>query len=148
MYAHLTDLEFADNPSHQYGPQAAFLIGNDYYWLRRGESRSVPMESSPVPKDESFNVSRDFVLSHTLHVNTSQGMDNITVSGSDYSLVDQVKQFCELESIGILPSEWTVHDKFLQNIHQVEGRYEVCLPWKEHHRLLPDNYNVAVNRLN
>lgn len=63
-------------------------------------------------------------------------------------MVEQVKQFWELESIGILPNERTVHDKFLEYIHQVERRYEVNLPWREHHRLSPDNYEVAINRLN
>ena len=28
-----------------------------------------------------------------------------------------------------------------------DGRYQVQLPWKETHPLLPDNYNICVNRL-
>ena len=50
----------------------------------------------------------------------------------------------------IQPNEGTVHCKFLENTpgDQAKGRYEVNLIWKEHHRLLPDNYDVAVNRLN
>ena len=42
----------------------------------------------------------------------------------------------------------TVHDKFLENIHPAKGCYEVHLPWREHHRLLPDNYGIAMNCLN
>ena len=41
-----------------------------------------------------------------------------------------------------------MHDKFLESIHQIDRRYEVNLPWKEHHRLLPSNYDVAIYCLN
>ena len=36
----------------------------------------------------------------------------------------------------------------MDTIHKHDSRYEVSLPWKEHHPLLPDNYEVAVSRLN
>ena len=48
----------------------------------------------------------------------------------------------------MLANEASVHDKFLDTLHKRDGRYEVSLPWKEHHPLLPDNYEVAVSRLN
>ena len=48
----------------------------------------------------------------------------------------------------MLANEASVHDKFLDTIHKRDGRYEVSLPWKEHHPLIPDNYEVAVSRLN
>ena len=47
----------------------------------------------------------------------------------------------------MLPHEGTVHDKFLDTIRWCDGRYEVSLPWKEQHALLPDNYALAVSRL-
>ena len=94
------------------------------------------------------SVSTNVVSSHILRVNTQLETNIVTSNRSDDLLVEQVKQFWELESIGVLPNEGTVHDKFLDSIHQVEGRYEVNLPWKEHHRLLPDNYEVAISRLN
>ena len=58
-------------------------------------------------------------------------------------LIEQVKKFWELESIGVSPYKGSVHDK----IRFHDGRYEVSLPWKTHHALLPDNYEVAVSRL-
>ena len=57
-------------------------------------------------------------------------------------------KFWELESIGVLANKASVHDKFLDTIHKRGGHYEVSLPWKEHHPLLPDNYEVAVSCLN
>ncbi|XP_044183283.1 uncharacterized protein LOC122963962 [Acropora millepora] len=59
----------------------------------------------------------------------------------------RIKKFWEIESIGVSPHEGTVHDKFLDTIRACDGRYEVSLPWKEQHALLPDNYALAVSRL-
>ena len=161
MYEHLVDLDFADDPLVQCGSQVDLLIGNDFYWtfftggIKRVESGPVAMESKlgwilsgPVPREDMSSVSTNVVSSHTLRVNTQLETNIVTSNRSDDFLVEPVKQFWELESIGVLPNEGTVHDKFLDSIHQVKGRYEVNLPWKEHHRLLPDNYEVAVSRLN
>lgn len=149
MYEHLVDLDFADDSSVQCGSQVDLLIGNDFYWMfftggiRLGESGPVAMESKlgwilsdPVPREDMSSVS------------TRLETNIVTSNRSDDSMVEQVKQFWELESIGILPNEGTVNDKFLEYIHQVERRFEVNLPWREHHRLSPDNYKVAINRLN
>ena len=126
-----------------------------YWWYKTGGSGPVAVESKlgwillgPVPREDMSSVSTNVVSSHTLHVNTQLETNIVTSNRSDDLLVEQVKQFWELESIRVLPNEGTVHDKFLDSIHQVEGRYEVNLPWKEHHRLLPDNYEVAISRLN
>ena len=64
---------------------------------------------------------------------------------------DQLKQelarFWQLDSIGILPDEGSVYEQFLDKICMKDGRYQVQLPWKETHPLLPDNYNICVYRL-
>ena len=98
--------------------------------------------------EQKSRVSTNVVSSHNLRVDSSLETSTVIPVGSDDLLVEQVKQFWELESIEILPDEGTVHDKFLESIHQIDGQYEVNLPWKEHHRLLPDNYDVAIYRLN
>ena len=43
--------------------------------------------------------------------------------------------------------EGSVHNKFLDAIKQRDGRYEVCLPWREQYPLLPDNFHSAMSRL-
>ena len=48
----------------------------------------------------------------------------------------------------MLSNEASVIDKFLDTIHKRDSRYEVSLPWKERHPLLPENYEVKVSRLN
>ena len=62
-------------------------------------------------------------------------------------LVQQLQRFWEIESIGVSLDEGSVHDKFLDTIKQRNGRYEVCLPWREQHPLLPDNFDLAMSRL-
>ena len=60
-----------------------------------------------------------------------------------------VKSFWELESIGISPDkEDSVLTRFENDLRQVEGRYEVTLPWKSgaRERLL-DNEKLAKYRL-
>ena len=60
--------------------------------------------------------------------------------------MEKLKKFWGIESIGASPHEGTVHDKFLDTIRSCDGRYEVSLPWKEQHILLPGNYALAVSR--
>ena len=67
----------------------------------------------------------------------------------DYGTLDaELKQFWELESLGILPDEHPVRRKFSQQISFKDGRYEVHLPWKESHPILQDNYDLCHKRLN
>ena len=150
-FDHLADLKFADRPTEDCDSEVDLLIGNDSYWsyftedVRRGESGPVAMEtglgwvlSGPIPHpcaESDVNL----VTCNTLKLET-------TLMHGD-PLVDQMKKFWELESIGVLPNEGTVHDKFLDTIRLHDGRYEVSLPWKEQHSLLPDNYALAVSRL-
>lgn len=50
-----------------------------------------------------------------------------------------MKKFWE-PAFGVLANEASVHDKFLDTIHKRDDRYEVSLPRKEHHPLLPDAF--------
>ena len=83
-----------------------------------------------------------------LRLDTSHPFSAVSEEKGGDPLVEEMKKFWELESIGVLANEASMHDKFLDTIHKRDGRYEVSLPWKEHDPLLPDNYEVAVSRLN
>ena len=52
--------------------------------------------------------------------------------------------FWELESLGIKTQEECAYDKFLEDTKFNGDRYEVKLPWKEEHELLPDNYMLSL----
>ena len=55
--------------------------------------------------------------------------------------------FWELESFGVPDSDRSVYDKLQETVRFKNGRYEVALPWKDSHRILPDNYQLSLNRL-
>ena len=40
-----------------------------------------------------------------------------------------------------------MHESFTQNLKFENNRYTVKLPWREHHEMLPDNFDLCVNRL-
>ena len=40
-----------------------------------------------------------------------------------------------------------MQDKFEETIKFMGERYQVHLPWKENQRMLPDNYDLSMNRL-
>ena len=63
------------------------------------------------------------------------------------SLENQLSIFWDLENLGILKSEDTVYQNFEEEIKFINGRYEVQLPWKEQHPLLPDNFKLSQKRL-
>ena len=65
------------------------------------------------------------------------------------NLPDDVNKFWDLESIGIRHDENSVYDDFTNSIKFVESDnlYEVRLPWKPAHPVLPNNYSNAVTRL-
>ena len=50
--------------------------------------------------------------------------------------------------MGIRPDECSVYDNFEKGILYNGERYQVSLPWKESHPPLPDNYDLALRRLN
>ena len=80
----------------------------------------------------------------TMHPTHSLRVDAV----SEYeSLEVGLRRFWELESLGILKNEKSIHESFTQQISMKGGRYEVHLPWKESHSPLPDNYDLCRKRL-
>ena len=141
-YKHVTNLELADNSEDGSSIEVDILIGSDYYWqlttgeVRRGNDGPVAVGtklgwvlSGPVPvADHSL-----FTTTHTLRV----------TSHEEETLNDTLRSFWELESLGISASCPSVHQEFEEKISFKDGRYEVCLPWKVRHPILPDNLASA-----
>ena len=63
------------------------------------------------------------------------------------NLNEQLSHFWKLESIGVLPDENSVQDKFEETVTFTGKRYEVQLPWKEGHPMLPDNFDLSAAHL-
>ena len=83
-------------------------------------------------------------MSHVLR------FDSVVVEDREADpLLNEVKRFWEVESVGCQESEPdTVQKKFKSEIVFENGRYEVKMPFKEEHPVLPDNFSIAKTRLN
>ena len=126
------------------------LIGSDYYWeIMNGEVRCGT--TGPV----TISTKLGWVLSGpgpTLHSGIETPVLSLiatqTVMAEPESLSNrdssnQLRAFWELDSLGILSSDISVHDRFKENISYKEGRYEVSFSCKEFHDPLPDNYTLS-----
>ena len=149
-YEQLTGLELADSGDSGDPLIVDVLVGSDSYWslvtgrVIRGKSGPTAIHTkvgwilSGPTTDSQGTVNLTFSSTHTLRV------DAVV---AEPSLDDQLKKFWELESFGISKDESPVYEKFLQQIRFDGQRYEVSLPWKEHHPPLPDHYDLCRKRL-
>ena len=81
----------------------------------------------------------NLITTHALRVDAYQPQE---------SLDHRLKQFWDLESMGIQSEECSMYEKFEKGILHDGERYQVSLPWKESHLPLPNNYDLALRRLN
>ena len=154
-YPHLTGLWFADFPANiDDALNCEVLIGSNFYWhfmsgqCRRGEGGPIALESclgwilsGPV-YDCPASASTEVNLTDT-HVLTLASNER----GEERLLEQQVANFWNLESIGISKDELSLYETFQDEIEFINGRYQVGLPWKQDHPVLPDNYALCKRRL-
>ena len=69
------------------------------------------------------------------------------VCNQDNSLNEKIDKFWDLDTIGIKENETSVYDRFISDIKFENSRYSVSLPFKENRPMLPDNYQLSLNRL-
>ena len=143
-YPHLHGLELADNVRGSKELAVDLLIGADFYW--HFITDVVIRDSTPGPV--AIATKLGFVLSGPVEIPACDHQEstvNLTethvlkISSAvveENSLDSKIKQFWELESLGIMPNEERVHEKFLENIQFNGKRYEVSLPFKENHEVL------------
>ena len=152
--AHLSGLELADSGDITGDLEIDLLIGSDYYW-RLVTGRVLKGDSGPTAVETRLG----WVLSGPTEVLQEDTTINFTSAHSSHVLrVDSVtelesldaglRRFWELESLGVLKDEQSVHKQFTQQIAFKQGRYEVHLPWKDSHPHLPNNYSLCCKRLN
>ena len=151
-YSHLSRLDLADSSDGTTPMNVDMLIGADYYWeLTTGKTsqrdngpdaihtRLEWVLSGPAPAMQSNQQSFSLVATHTLHVgNLPCNME---------SLNDTLQSFRDLESLGIKDPDRSIFAEFEDTIQFRDGRYEVSLPWKDPHPVLPDKYQLCLKRL-
>ena len=147
-FPHLTGLELADDLSSDSPHEVGLLIGSDHYWefltgrIHRGEEGPVAVETR-----------LGWVLSGPI-LNPSPSMGLMTYSlridtmiPESQTLDDTLQSFWELESFGVPTTDKTAYDEFCEKITFRDGRYEVCLPWKNPRPILHNNFELCVKRL-
>ena len=99
--------------------------------------------SGPVEIPHLNDVTSNFNMFQTMKVET-------TVLQEDIDLNGELNKFWQLDSLGIIneiTSESDVYCDFNRKIKFNGIRYQVSLPFKEQHTLIPDNYGLCRNRL-
>ena len=147
-YSHLCDLPLADIAVDNFDLEVGILIGSDYYWalttgqIRWGKAIETKLGwvlSGPVCHHTAFPASSVNLISCTHVFKIPTRTMNESVNFEHDQLKQELARFWELDSTGILPDEGSVYEQFLDNICMQDGRYQVQIPWKETHPLLPDN---------
>ena len=124
------------------------LIGADTCWefvtgeTQRDKSCSLVAQksifgylvSSPLMNDSSLK-----------QVNPTHVMK--IVRNQDNSLSEKIDKLWDLDTIGVKENETSVYDRFISDIKFENSRYSVSLPFKENRLILPDNYQLSLNRL-
>ena len=144
----LASLDLADFGDTSSSLGVDILIGSDYYWsLVTGEICCG--DSGPI----AIHTKLGWVLSGPIALSDQSSVNLIThVLKADVlqpimePLNDTLRSFWELESLGIRGPEKTVHNEFVETVTFKDGRYEVSLPWREFHWILPNHYQLSLNR--
>ena len=61
-------------------------------------------------------------------------------------LDEGLKKFWDLETLWIREDEIPVHAELERSLITCDGKYEVHLPWKNSHPMLPDNHYLKPQR--
>ena len=152
-YPHLSGLELADFSHGNEDLEVDVLIGSDHYWklvtgeMVRGASGPTAVQtrlgwvlSGPaegLTQRHAVNLATTHILRTDAQAASSQKCD----------LDENLKKFWDLETLGIREGECSVYEEFERSISSHDGRYEVHLPWKDPHPMLPDNYDLSQKRL-
>ena len=158
-FAYLKGLKLADHSSDELGSEIQLLIGANHMWscftgeMRRDDDNRGPVAmntifgwvlSGPgVQMSSTKSASTNLNATHILRLSTS----DIAITSQKTDLDLEVQKFWDFDSIGIRDTD-TLEEQFERNIVFKDGKYSVNLPFRDEHPAVPDNYNIAVNRLN
>jgi hypothetical protein len=156
-YAHLAGLDLADYNDDNKDDTIDILVGADHYWdfvtgdVVRGDDGPTAL-SSKLGWLLSGRVNQNPCDDRSTNACLILAGDPCQISAIPNpkdELVDSLKRFWEVESIGITDAKrkCAPDDNFLESIRFTGQRYEVGLPWKEEQPLLNTDYDLCHNRL-
>ena len=133
------------------------LIGADFYWVlvdgtvirgHTAEPVAISTKLGYVLSGPTSSISSicnsgtvNFTTTHVLKVEAK-----IATKFVD-PLKSALQKVWDSKTLGIKSPENSVYDNFVENVEFVNGRYQVRLPFKEDHELLPDNFLHSKIRL-
>ena len=146
---YIQGVQMAENYSVENNSSIGILLGLDYYWN---------VVSGKIRRSKSLPIAVETLFGWMLVGKTQQISDgNITnmfiSTEEEKTLTSQLKQFWELESMGIKQDEkvaWTTDEteaykKFEESLSYEDRKYHVGLPWK-HLYDIKDNKEIAIRR--
>ena len=147
-YPHLQGLWFSDVSRYEEFLGVDLLIGADYLWCFQGGRIIRGEVDQPVAVETCLG----WVLSGPLKGTRDDMQINVNFVAHASSridnreLEDSARKLWDFETLGIR-EENEVHEALKDAISFNGKRYEVGLPWKEGHALLPSNYRNSFKRL-
>ena len=146
-YPHLHGLWFSDVCRGKEVLEVDLLIGADYLWSFQN-GRTIRGESDePVAVETCLG----WVLSGPMKGSSENGMVSVNLVGHGKArdaseTEDFVHKLWDYETLGIREGD-EVHEALKDAISFNGERYQVRLPWKEGHGVLPSNYGNSLKRL-
>ena len=152
---HLRHLKLADPLADGRALEVDVLIGLDNYWtlvtseVRQGDTGPTAVNTLfgwmlSGPSDQCSSAQCNQVVVHLVNASLQQEKKIKPSADTDVNLSSQLQEFWNIESLGI--QERSVHDEFLDTVKFNGERYEVSLPWRQTHEVLPDNYDLSLRR--
>ena len=163
-YPHLQGLKLADFPSEtETELEVDLMLGGDTLWpimtseIVHGQSKEQPVAAGTkfgwVLAGPVNNVPRsllscvNLMKAHFLRIDVECEPRVSSYSNESDQFMDQkVSELFELEALGITEID-LVHENFVKDIRFENGHYVVKLPWRQHHDILPDNFELSSGRL-
>ena len=149
-------MTLADNPTSEEQCEMPIdcLLGADNCWqvlegsIIQGEfpgpvavlSKFGWLLSGPVNVQGNNHLSINLISTHVLKT-------ELFVVTQDATLKEELSKFWNYETLGIKSEEPTLCDSFADQVKFKNGRYEVSLPFKEVHEVIPNNFSHCVQRL-
>ena len=152
-YEHLISLKLADSSDGETKMRIDVLIGADFYWdfvtkvVIRSDDGPVAVKTSLGWVLSGKMIGREVMTSTNLI--SAHVMKTTVESEEDGRLEDLVHKFWSLDAINISDKNETgVFERFTETTFFENGRYTVCLPWKDAVGVIPDNFQLCQARLN
>ena len=157
IYPHLKNLPLADSGDGLTDMEIDVMIGADFMHcftldhVIRGEQPLSPVAiltrfgfvlSGPVQIPAQNVCSSNFTVAHVLKTSA-------VVIETESKLSEELKHFWDYENLGVkgFPIEERSDTLMNGNIEFTGERYQVSLPVKDYHPIIPDNYALAAKRL-